>query len=129
MRCLVDYARTKSGLGTAAQSASLDTSAQAKAEDILRCQDFSHTACGRAWDYWFKAPGNFRASSWSENIAWGSDSGGRSTPRSIMNGWLNSDGHRRNILSTSFNAKGVGLAQGTFNGYRAGVWVQHFARQ
>lgn len=126
MRCLIDFARARHGVRATAQATYLDNSAQQKAQDILRCQQFSHTACGRTWDYWIRATG-VSFSRWSENIAWGSNNGGYSTPRSIMRSWLYSDGHRTNLLNPSQNVKGVGLARGTFKGYAAGVWVQHFA--
>jgi uncharacterized protein YkwD len=53
------------------------------------------------------------ARSWTvgENIAYGS--GSRATPRSIGTAWMNSPGHRANILSSSFRAIGVGIALGT----------------
>ncbi|MCW2960967.1 MAG: SCP-like extracellular [Thermoleophilia bacterium] len=125
MHCLVDYARGKQGLRPTVANAALDLAAERKAADILRCQQFSHTACGRAWDYFIKSSGT-RFTRWGENIAWGSDNGGRSTPRSIMRGWLYSSGHRANILNASYNAKGIGLVRGRFSGYAAGIWVQHF---
>lgn len=125
MHCLLDFARAWQGLRPTPPLAALDTSAASKAADILRCQQFSHTACGRTWDYFISRSG-VRFSRWAENIAWGSDNGSYSTPRSIMRSWLYSDGHRANILNANYNASGVGLVRGTFSGYRAGVWVQHF---
>lgn len=127
MRCLIDYARRRHGLRRTAPSAALDRSARLKAADILRCQQFSHTACGRRWDHWIPRR-TIRMRSWSENIAWGSVSGGLSSPRAIMRSWLYSSTHRVNILAPGSNAKGVGLVRGRFSGYPAGVWVQHFAR-
>lgn len=43
-----------------------------------------------------------------ENIAWGQE-----TPESVMNAWLWSPGHRRNIMSTSYNVIGVGARRGS----------------
>jgi uncharacterized protein YkwD len=45
-----------------------------------------------------------------ENIAWGS--GSLATPRSIMRAWMNSPGHRANILNRRFREIGVGIAKG-----------------
>lgn len=125
MHCMTNYARTRSGLKPLTRVSQLDWSATKKAQDIVSCNSFSHTACGRTFDYWIKQSG-WRGSRWGENIAWGSDSGGRSTPRSIMRTWLHSDGHRLNILKSGFSQLGVGLVRGPFKGYPAGVWVQHF---
>lgn len=52
-----------------------------------------------------------------ENIAWG-----QSSPEAVMNAWMNSDGHRKNILSSMYTTIGVGC-------YRSGgrlYWVQIF---
>jgi uncharacterized protein YkwD len=50
------------------------------------------------------------ARSWvvGENLAWGSR--GYSRPRVIMKLWMNSTGHRANILNASFREIGIGLA-------------------
>ncbi len=47
-------------------------------------------------------------SGWAENVA-----AGYNSPQAVMNGWMNSTGHRDNILSTSWNELGIGyVAQG-----------------
>jgi uncharacterized protein YkwD len=46
-----------------------------------------------------------------ENIGWGQ--GPLSTPRAMVNAWMNSSGHRRNILSADYAEIGLGLAMGT----------------
>ena len=45
-----------------------------------------------------------------ENIAWGSWD--YATPRSIVRGWMNSHGHRANILSSRFREIGIGVSRG-----------------
>ena len=52
------------------------------------------------------------AQSWvlGENIAWGSDRLG--TPQAIVQAWMNSPGHRANILSRSFKEIGIGVSRG-----------------
>lgn len=127
MRCMVNYARRAAGvaplLGT---NTKLMTSADRKAADIVACQDFSHTACGRSFTYWMQQTGYATGCyGVGENIAWGSGSLG--TVRSIMSSWLNSDGHRANILNPKYREQGVGLRVGTMSGYAgAAVWVNHF---
>ena len=125
MYCLIDYARARQGVGVVKPSTVLDQSAQRKAQDIVDCNQFSHYACGRSFDYWIKAYG-YTGRRWAENIAWGSNSGARSTPHNIMRAWLHSDGHRINLLNPSYDARGVGLVKARFQGYDAGIWVQHF---
>jgi len=56
-----------------------------------------------------------------ENLAWGS--GALSTPQAIVNGWMNSPGHRANILKPAFTHIGIGLAGG---GRMGTYWTQLF---
>jgi uncharacterized protein YkwD len=127
MRCMVNYARRAAGVSPlVGTNDKLMVSADRKAADIVRCQQFSHTACGRPFTYHMQqvgyATGCYGA---GENIAWGSGSYG--TVRSIMSSWLNSDGHRANILNPRFKEQGVGLVIGTMSGYaNAAVWVNQF---
>lgn len=53
-----------------------------------------------------------RAASWSlgENLYWGS--GVRATPQESVRGWMNSAGHRRNMLDKRFRDIGIGIAIG-----------------
>jgi uncharacterized protein YkwD len=126
MRCMHHYVRSKRRLPTLATRSSLMSSAGSKSADSMRCQHFSHTACGREMAYWIKRVG-YASGCWGagENIAWGS--GWRGSVRSIMSAWLHSDGHRHNILRSRYRDKGVGLVKGKFAGYSgAQVWTAHF---
>jgi uncharacterized protein YkwD len=124
MRCLVDFARTSEGLRPLkVRGTRLMAAADRKARDILRCGDFSHTACGRSFTFHMRAytTGCYGA---GENIAWGSGSLG--TVRSIMSGWLHSDGHRANLLNPRYRHHGVALRTGALRGHAgAAVWVHH----
>ena len=127
MRCMTNYARRHSGLRAYDRSGALDGSAGHKAADILRCDSFSHSACGRDFTYWIRRSGYIRGGCWSagENIAYGT--GAFATVRSIFSAWIHSTGHRENILSTGFRDLGAGYCVGTLDGARgAHVWVQHF---
>jgi uncharacterized protein YkwD len=127
MRCMVNYARRAAGVSPlVGTNTKLMRSADHKAADIVSCQQFSHTACGRPFAYWMQQSGYATGCyGVGENIAWGSGSLG--TVRAIMSGWLNSDGHRANILNPRFKEQGAGLRAGTMSGYaNAAVWVNHF---
>ena len=127
MICLTNYARRKKGLKRYRVSGILTRSSGAKATDILSCDDFSHTACGRKFTYWFETYGYTDNGGWSagENIAWGSGSYGNS--RAIFRAWLNSPGHRAAILNKDYRDLGIGLERGTLLGHPgARIWVQHF---
>jgi uncharacterized protein YkwD len=69
------------------------------------------------------------ARSWNvgENIAWGS--GRLSTPRAIARAWMNSPGHRANILSRSFRSIGIGIASGTPSGGGGATYTTDFGRR
>jgi uncharacterized protein YkwD len=127
MRCMTNYARRHAGRARLHRSTALDRSARHKAGDILRCDSFSHTACGRDFTYWIRRSGYISGGCWraGENIAWGS--GPYATVRSIFSAWIHSTGHRENILSRGFRDFGVGLRVGTLQGtHGAHVWVGHF---
>lgn len=123
MLCLVNRTRKAHGLDPFAAPASLVRAAGRKSGDILRCDEFSHEACGREFTYWIERVG-YRGCREGENIAFGS--GGYSTPRAIFRLWMHSSGHRENILGPYADI-GIGLRIGSLEGHRgAHVWTQEF---
>jgi uncharacterized protein YkwD len=123
MLCLVNQARKQRGLGSFAAPPSLARAAARKSADILRCDQFSHEACAREFTYWIERSG-YGGCGWAENIAYGT--GSYATPRSIFRGWMNSSGHRRNILGP-YDDIGIGLEIGNLEGNGgAHVWTQQF---
>jgi len=127
MFCMHNYARARAQRAVFRGNALLPTSSDRKTADMLRCNQFSHTACGRQMFFHVKAVGYTACSSWGvgENIAWGTGSYG--SVRSTMTRWVNSTGHRTNILNPKFIHIGAGLRKGTFQGRsNAQVWTTHF---
>jgi uncharacterized protein YkwD len=123
MLCLVNQARRQRGLAPFAAPTSLARAAGRKSGDILRCDEFSHEACGREFTYWIERFG-YRFCSAGENIAYGG--GSYATPRSIFSLWMHSSGHRRNILG-AYEDIGIGLQVGALEGESgAHVWTQEF---
>ena len=126
MRCMTNFARRHAGRSGYARSAKLSDSSDRKGEDILRCDSFSHYACGRDFTFWLRRV-DFIGGCWTagENIAWGT--GDLGSTRSVFRAWMHSSGHRENILAGEFSQLGVSLRVGTLEGNRgAHVWVQHF---
>jgi uncharacterized protein YkwD len=126
MLCLTNFARRHRGLGDLGEVAKLDRSAGLKSDDIIRCDSFSHEACGRDFTFWMERVGYIPTRCWraGENIAWGT--GSYSTVRSIFSSWMHSEGHRENILG-SYDQIGIGLSVGGLDGYGgAHVWTQQF---
>lgn len=123
MLCLVNQARSTRGLPRLTATKALTKAADHKSRDILRCDEFSHEACGREFTYWMAHFG-YDGCSEGENIAWGS--GGLGTPGAIFRAWMHSPGHRENILGP-YEDTGIGLQSGKLEGYGgAHVWTQEF---
>ena len=123
MLCLVNQARTSRGLEPLASPSTLARAAARKSADVIRCDEFSHEACGRETEYW---PERFGYDGCvGENIAY--SVGRAATPRAIFRLWMNSQGHRENILRSSYDDIGIGMQIGEVEGVNgAHVWTQQF---
>ncbi|MCS6828905.1 MAG: CAP domain-containing protein [Caldilinea sp.] len=123
---LVNRERAAHGISPLKRTAALEKAARYHAADLGLDNYFSHDTydrnngalvrvCGaferiRAWyNYWAAA----------ENVA-----AGYRTPEAVMEGWLNSEGHRRNILNPDLREIGVGYFSG--GGDYGVYWVQDF---
>jgi uncharacterized protein YkwD len=125
MLCLTNYARAQAGAPALEPTATLEDSASEKAEDIFRCDSFSHYACGREFTYWIRANGYLASECWhvGENLAWGTGEYG--TVASIFRAWLRSTEHRENLLDPQFTQVGIDLMVGSLEGASsAHVWTQ-----
>ena len=115
---LTNSERKAAGLGSLTLNSQLSKLARMKAEDMAKKGYFSHTSptYGSAFDMMKKYGVSYRTA--GENIA-----KGQKTPEAVMNGWMNSSGHRANILSSAYTHIGVGYAKDSKgNTY----WVQIF---
>lgn len=131
MACLLDYARTADGHRTLRRSPLLAASAAIKADDIVRCGEFSHNACGRSINAPFEQAGYIAlrySVELSENLAAG---GPGDTPRSILRAWLESAGHRSNLLNGRWVDGGLALRTlpAAAGASRQAIWVSHFGRR
>ncbi len=117
---LTNQERQKSGLAPLKLSAQLSRSAQSHALDMAKNNYFSHTGRnGSKIGDRAKASG-YKYSRVGENIA-----AGRSTAEGTMKQWMNSSGHRANILNPKFTEIGFGYANGSNSSYQH-YWVQVF---
>jgi uncharacterized protein YkwD len=126
MRCMTNFARKKAGLRPFGNATGLDHSAADKNHDILRCDDFSHYACGRDFTFWMQRSGYLSARCWraGENIAWGTSD--LATVRSIFTAWVHSPEHLANILGR-YSQIGIALDVGRLHrSNQAHVWTQDF---
>lgn len=126
MLCLVNETREQYGLAPLTEFPLLHQSALEKGRDLIDCNEFSHTACGRQFSYWIHESGYTAVDCWhvGENLAWGVDKQG--TVESIFRAWMRSPTHRENILG-EFAEIGIDLRVSELGGL-SGVhlWVQHF---
>lgn len=128
LRCLVKYARRRAGLGAPRRSSKLNRGAEAKADRIATCRDFSHTPCGRSFSGAYRRTGYGRGS-WSvgEVIGWGPRRAGDA--RSVMHQWMHSSSHRSTILrSWRHAAVGRRHARSLWGRRHVSVWVVSFGR-
>jgi uncharacterized protein YkwD len=125
MVCMLSYARVADGRSALRPYKPLRLSANDKARDVLRCQTFSHEACGRRFWYWMRRVGFFRGGrKVGEMLALGGGQSG--TVRGTMTNWLNSSEHREVLLHREFDLVGVGTVTGSFRGFRGTtIWVAH----
>jgi uncharacterized protein YkwD len=118
---LTNAERAKVGCPALSRNGALDNAAQGHAADMANQNYFSHNSLdGRTpWDRIAQAgyPSN---SGRAENIA-----AGQNSPASVVSTWMNSAGHRANILNCSYRSIGVGYGykvNATYDHY----WVQDF---
>ncbi len=113
---LVNAERVKAGLATLTVDQNIEAAALVRAKETE--VSFSHTRPnGTSFSTALTEQGvSFKGS--GENIAWG-----QRTPQEVMKGWMNSDGHRANILNPRFTKIGVGYYQ---NAAGRNYWTQLF---
>ncbi len=98
---LVNMERQKYGLPSLQKDAGAVKVAHIRAKEIV--QVFSHTRPDGTSCFTAAAESGVSYSTAGENIAYG-----YADPEKVVEGWMNSEGHRKNILSSSFNKIGVG---------------------
>lgn len=112
--CVLNAARERHGVRPLRMNRRLSRAARRHARDMVRRNYFAHDSLGGAtFVDRIRHSGYLRnAGAWfvGENIAWGSHH--YSSPRSIGRMWMNSPGHRGNILNGRFRDIGIGLAFG-----------------
>jgi uncharacterized protein YkwD len=127
--CLLNGERASHGLPAFKGNGQLGKAAKVWANAMVARRIFSHDAGSSTPLSRIKKTGYVRGN-WSigENIAWGS--GALATPRSIVNGWMHSPGHRANILRGAFKEIGIGIKIGAPGPGLSGgaVYVTDFGR-
>lgn len=117
--------RVKYGLKPLTLNKKLSNSAVAKVDNMFALQYFEHDSpTGKTAADLVRAEG-YSFQSVGENLALG-DFG---TDQKLVEAWMNSPLHRKNILNPKFSDLGLAVAKGMFKGDMQWLAVQHFGRQ
>lgn len=112
---LVNIERSKNGLSPLTYDWELSRVARYKSQDMKDNNYFSHTSPTYGSPFQMMKSFGISYKTAGENIA-----KGYKTPKAVVNGWMNSSGHRGNILNPSFTRIGVGYVN---DGH---YWTQMF---
>lgn len=112
---LVNEARAKNGLKPLQENWELSRVARYKSQDMVDNRYFSHTSPIYGTPFRMIKDFGLTYRTAGENIAYG-----QRTPQAVVNAWMNSSGHRANILNASYTQIGVGYVA---NGH---YWTQLF---
>ncbi|MCX8128779.1 MAG: SafA/ExsA family spore coat assembly protein [Clostridia bacterium] len=117
---LVNIERAKAGLQPLKANWQVSRVARYKSQDMATKGYFSHTSPTYGSPFSMMESFGVRFSAAGENIAMG-----QRTPQEVMSGWMNSPGHRANIMNPSYTEIGVGLAK---NSTGTNYWTQMFIK-
>lgn len=126
--CLLNAERRAHGLHRLRLDRRLNRAAAGHARDMVAQGYFDHDSkSGAGFDDRIKRTGwtkSRRSYTMGENIGWGG--GELSTPRAMVRGWMNSAGHKANILSRQFRYIGIGIANGAPTGGSGATYATDF---
>jgi uncharacterized protein YkwD len=123
--CLHNQIRDRSGMSLLTFNGKLRQAAEGHSAEMVQGGYFEHTSpSGSTMVSRILASGFVRADQgWllGENLEWGT--GSMATPRGAVDAWMNSAGHRANILNRGFRQMGIGISLGVPTGGSDGVTV------
>ncbi|WP_083954002.1 SafA/ExsA family spore coat assembly protein [Cytobacillus eiseniae] len=115
---LVNQERAKNGLQPLKSNWELARVARYKSQDMLDRKYFDHNSPTYGTPFQMMKSFGITYRSAGENIA-----AGQSTAKEVVQAWMNSEGHRKNILSSTYTEIGVGYVKG---GSYSHYWTQMF---
>jgi uncharacterized protein YkwD len=126
--CLLNGERAKRGLRPLQRDRRLARAADRHVHDMVAHRYFEHDSRnGDSFADRIRGTGYLsRVSSWvvGENIAWGS--GGSSSAEAIVRAWMDSPGHRANILNRRYREIGIGTTPGSPRGGSGTTYATEF---
>jgi uncharacterized protein YkwD len=118
---LINAERSKEKLSPLAPDPKLMEAAIYKCQDISNTGIFSHKSSTYGEAYVLMDLFNIDYAAWGENIA-----AGQLTPRDVVSAWMNSPGHKKNILKPEYEYIGVGYLEDKAFGT---IWAQEFIKK
>ncbi|WP_082631736.1 SafA/ExsA family spore coat assembly protein [Cytobacillus praedii] len=115
---LVNQERARYGLNPLKSNWELARVARYKSQDMIDRKYFDHNSPTYGTPFQMMKSFGISYRSAGENIA-----AGQSIPNEVVQAWMNSEGHRKNILSSTFTEIGVGYVKGGSYGH---YWTQMF---
>ena len=117
---LVNAERQRAGVAPLTLNGQLTTAAQRHGRDMANNNHYSHTGTDGSSPGQRITAAGYSASHWGENIAWG-----QASAAEVMRAWMNSPGHRQNILNPNYTELGASLVVSESG---RPYWVQKFGR-
>lgn len=114
---IMNQIRTENGLSVLATTQELMNTAQMRAEEITVCYNHNRPDGSSCFTAFAQNGVSYRVA--AENIA-----AGQNNPQYVMDCWMNSSGHRANILNPAYNHVGIGCCYS--NDYYGIYWAQSF---
>ncbi len=118
---LTNSSRNTFGLSALIENSLLDAAAQKKAEDMVANQYFAHVSPQGKTPWDFISAEGYKYMVAGENLAVNFQSA-----EGVESAWMNSPGHKANILNKDYKDIGIGIAEGTYQGSNAIFVVQMF---
>lgn len=117
--------RQRQGLGPLRLNGRLNLAASDRVRDMFDQRYFDHVSPDGTQPFVWARHRGYRYSTIGENLA-----EGQRSAREVVNGWMNSPGHRANVLGSSFQDCGLAIAQGSPTGRTRGyTFVALYARE
>lgn len=114
IRCLLNRERAKRGMKSLGSHWALRKAAERHSRSMVRKRYFSHSGADGSSPKSRMRKAGYSGRAFAENITYGT--GKYATPRSVVQRWMNSSGHRQNILGGVYDDMGIGVALGNPRG-------------
>ncbi len=120
----INLQRQQEGLPPLSMNARLIKAAEAKADDMFHHQYFEHTSPAGDGPGELAGATGYAYLNIGENLALGN----YENDHDLVEAWMNSPGHRENILSSQYTETGVRVQHGVYEGQITWIAVQEFGR-